>query len=88
MHEVLTQAKEGRLGIEWRNDDIPRLRDELRQQHRRNRCVASGAVLLLGGILLHGFGAPAGVVLAGVGVIVWVLGGAGLVLLGAGLLGR
>ncbi|MDZ7828329.1 MAG: hypothetical protein U5K33_02190 [Halofilum sp. (in: g-proteobacteria)] len=87
-HEVLTQAKEGRLSIEWRNDELPRLRAELRHQQRQNRRVAAGVALLFGAILLHGLGAPAGLVLAGIGVVVWVLGGLGLGLLGVGLFGK
>jgi len=87
-HEVLTQAKEGRLSIEWRNEDLPLLRAELRRQQRQNRRVAAGATVLFAGILLHGLGAPAGVVVAGAGVVVWVLGGLGVALLASGLFGR
>ncbi len=87
-HEVLTQMHEGRLKVEWRNEELPRLRHELQRQHQRTRRVVAGSVLALSAAMLHGFGAPVGVMLAGVGVAVWILGGVGLVLLVSGLLVR
>lgn len=87
-HDVLTQAREGRLKIEWRNEELPRLRREVQRQHQRTRRVVAGSVLALSAAVLHGFGAPAGVALAGIGVAVWVLGGVGVVLLVSGLLAR
>lgn len=83
-HAVLTQARDGKLSIEWRNEQLPLLRKELRRQHRRTRHVIAGSALTVAAVILHGLEVEAGQEFHGVGIVSWVMGivGIGLIVRG------
>jgi len=80
-HEVLTRAKEGRLELHWRSDQLVALRQEVRRQHRRTQRGIAGAALTVSAVLLHGLAPVGPPVLAGLALPTWILGLVGLGLL-------
>jgi ubiquinone biosynthesis protein len=52
MHEVLDKARNGNLEIEWKSEELTRLRHELRQNHRRTFAGITGAALIISAALL------------------------------------
>jgi len=51
-YKVLNDAAEGRLQIHWHSVELKRLRQDLRNQHKSNITVISGAAMLVSGTLL------------------------------------
>jgi len=80
-HDVLQRARDGRLAIQGRNDELEHLRGELARQHGRTQRALAGATFGVSAALLHGLAAGGPIAFAGVGGVVWVLGGVGLLLL-------
>jgi len=83
-HDVLTRARDGRLSVTWNNPQLGDLRKEVRRQHRRSRRATAGAALIVAAALVY-TAAPAAPVFAGISGAVWVLGIAGIGLLGSAL---
>ncbi len=81
VHDVLDRARQGRLEIHWRSEELERLREEMRHASRRTTRAVIGAALLVSGTLLSG--APLGLTqwMGGTSMLGWLLGGAGGLLL-------
>ncbi len=85
VHEVLTQARTGRLKLQLGGEEFTRLRTEIRQSSKRtSRAVAGGALLLTAVLMLDRSTAN---MLAGVPLVSWVMGGIGVWLLAGAVLG-
>ena len=88
VHGALQDARAGRLAIAWHDPAGERRHRDLVRQQRRTRWSIAGAALLLGGILLQGLAPATGPELAGVTVLPWLLGGAGVGVLIAAVAAR
>jgi ubiquinone biosynthesis protein len=53
MHEVLDKARNGNLEIEWKSEELTRLRHELRQNHRRSLAAITGSALIITAAILY-----------------------------------
>jgi ubiquinone biosynthesis protein len=51
LHKALRDATEGRLTLNWRSEELSRLREELKENHRITVTTISGAALLISGTL-------------------------------------
>jgi len=51
-YKVLNDAAEGRLSLNWRSDELNRLRRDLRNQHRNMISTTAGSAMLVSGSLL------------------------------------
>ncbi len=51
LHKALRDATEGRLTLNWRSEELSRLREELKENHRITVITISGAALLISGTL-------------------------------------
>ncbi|MGD2112443.1 MAG: ubiquinone biosynthesis regulatory protein kinase UbiB [Gammaproteobacteria bacterium] len=80
-HRVLEQAGAGKLQLEWRSEELHRLRREVRQANRRTVGAITGSSLLLSAALIYGLDGYAPAMVLGAPLLSWLAGAAGLVLL-------
>jgi len=83
LHEFLDRAAAGRLQVEWRSEELKRIRREIRRASQRSFATVGGAALIVSAAILLGLDghavqmlgrAPvASWILAGFGVLLWVL---------------
>ena len=83
VYETLQRAHAGELTLQWKSNELTRLRQQLREHERRHFFAMIGAGLLLGAVLLWGLGGFLGDVLS-----LPALAGVGLGAVGAFLLWR
>ncbi len=81
MHEVLTQAREGRLEMQVASQDLEQIRREIRLANQRTVLTIIGSTLVLTAGLIFGLDGFQPRMLAGVPVLSWLSGSAGLILL-------
>jgi ubiquinone biosynthesis protein len=81
-HRVLEQAGTGKLRLEWRSDELKRLRREVRRANRRTVGAITGSSLLLSAAVIYGLdGYRPGIMVLGAPLLTWLAGAAGIVLL-------
>lgn len=80
LHEVLDRAQHGKLDINWKSDQLEKLRQDLRRNTKRNLAGMTGASLLISATLFIILG-PQTSGIEHLPVIGWVLGGLGGLLL-------
>ena len=56
LHKIVDEAASGRLEINWKSEELVKLRREIRNNHRNMIAIISGSTLLLSGTLLVVFG--------------------------------
>jgi len=84
LHEVLDKAREGKLEIEWKSEELEKLRKDLRRSSRRNYATITGAALLISAAVLLGLDGRAPTIVFDAPIMSWILGGlGGLILIGA-----
>jgi ubiquinone biosynthesis protein len=59
INKIIEEASSGRLEIQWKSDELLRLRREIKSNHRSTVTIISGSTLLLSGTLLLVFGSGA-----------------------------
>ena len=83
-HDVLHQAREGNLKVEWRSSEIRELRREVRRANQRTVLAITGGSLVIGAATILALDGFSPVMLGPAPLATWVLGGlGGLVLLAA-----
>ena len=80
-HRVLEQASTGKLQLEWRSEELRRLRREVRHANRRTIGAITGSSLLLSAAVIYGLDGYAPAMVLGAPLLTWLAGAAGLVLL-------
>jgi len=82
LNKIIEEAASGRLEIQWKSEELVRLRKEIRYNHRSTVTIISGSTMLLSGTLLLVFGSGALIPAAAANLIGGGLGiGGGLVLI-------
>jgi ubiquinone biosynthesis protein len=56
LHKIVEEAASGHLEIQWKSEELIKLRKEIKQNHQNTTSIISGAALLLSGTLLAVFG--------------------------------
>lgn len=56
LNKIIEEASSGRLEIQWKSDELLRLRREIKSNHRSTVTIISGSTMLLSGTLLLVFG--------------------------------
>ena len=79
-YDVLTLAKEGRLEVQMRSEDLYRIRAELRAANRRTVLAVLGSALILSASAIFGLDGFQPASLAGVPLASWILGAVGIYL--------
>jgi ubiquinone biosynthesis protein len=59
LNKIIEEASAGRLEIEWKSEELVRLRREIRSNQRNTASIISGGSLLLSGTLILVFGSSA-----------------------------
>jgi len=78
IHEVLQQARHGKLQMQGDPEQWQRLRDEIRRANRRTLAVITGSALIVSAAILLGLDGYAPRMLGDAPLIAWALGAAGL----------
>ncbi len=76
--DVLEQAREGRLRVRLGSDELNALRREMRAGNRRTVMAIVGAALLVSAAVILGLDGYGPVMVAGMPVVSWALGGLGI----------
>jgi ubiquinone biosynthesis protein len=83
IHKLINDAQAGNLELNWKSEELVKLRQDLQQNHRNTLAMIAGSSMLLSGTLLLLFGANALIPATLTTLIGGSLGaGGGLVLLG------
>ena len=77
VHEVLRQARSGKLRVETSSSEISRLRLEMRRSNQRLVLAVVGAGLVLAATVLLGLDGGSPARFAGAPALTWILGGLG-----------
>ncbi len=77
VHDFLQQAHEGKSQVEWKSDEIAKLRYEIRRAQRRNYSVIVGSALIISAAIVKGLDGFAPTMLGDAPLLTWVLGGLG-----------
>ena len=80
-HRLLEQATSGKLQLEWKSDELRRLRSELRRANRRSISAIAGTGLIVSAAIIYGLDGRAPATLLGAPLLTWMLGGLGVALL-------
>ncbi|ALP54543.1 ubiquinone biosynthesis protein UbiB [Candidatus Tenderia electrophaga] len=81
LHDLAKRAEEGELELQWRSDEIAKLRREVRSANRRSFAAISAAALIVSAAVILGLDGYAPRMLADAPLISWVLGGIALAIL-------
>jgi ubiquinone biosynthesis protein len=76
-HEVLEQARAGRLEVRMKSDDLALVRREIRRANQRTVLAVVGAALLLSAATIYGLDGFQPAMVAGAPLMSWVLGALG-----------
>ncbi|MDP1708425.1 MAG: ubiquinone biosynthesis regulatory protein kinase UbiB [Gammaproteobacteria bacterium] len=77
VHDFLQQAHEGKSKVEWKSDEIAKLRREIRRAQRRNYSVIVGSALIISAAIVKGLDGFAPTMLGDAPLLTWVLAGLG-----------
>ncbi len=75
--EVLEQARDGRLEVRMRSEDLAAIRREIRRANQRTVSAVVGAALLLSAATIYGLDGFQPAMVAGAPLLTWVLGALG-----------
>jgi len=81
LHDLAKRAEEGKLEVEWRSDEIARLRREVRNANRRSFAAVSAAALIVSAAVVLGLDGYAPRMLGNAPVLTWLLGGIAVAIL-------
>lgn len=81
VHDLLRQAHEGKLQVQWKSDELVNIRNEIRRANQRTFFAITGASLVISATILVGLDGYAPRMFANAPFLSWVLGIAGAILL-------
>ncbi len=76
-HDVLDKANKGKLEIQWKSEELEKIRKEIRQANQRTITAIAGAALIIGSMILLGLDGYAPSMLGDMPLGTWLLGGVG-----------
>ena len=81
VHEVLEQARDGKLQIEWKSRELNEIRREMRQAMVRGYTATIGAAFIISAAVIKGLDGYSPMMIGNAPVLTWLLGGIGALLL-------
>jgi ubiquinone biosynthesis protein len=87
LHQVLDQAANGRLRVEWHSEELHKLRRELRAANRRSIAAILGAGAAIAAAVIYGLDGYAPAMVGGAPLLTWVFGAAALAFVAVALSG-
>lgn len=84
IHEVLQQARDGKLQVEWTSKEFENIRRDIRRASRRTIEAIVGSAFILSAAFIKGLDGYGPIMIGGAPLLTWVLGAlGGLILLNA-----
>jgi len=80
-YDVLRQAQDGRLRVEWSSRELPEIRREIRRAGQRSVLAVTGGALVVAAAVIYGLDGFTPAMWGHVPVATWLLGGLGAALL-------
>ena len=81
LHDLSKRAQQGELEVQWRSDEITKLRREVKRANRRSFAAITAAGLMISAAVILGLDGYAPRMLADAPLMTWLLGGFSLVIL-------
>lgn len=81
VHDVLQQAHDGKLRIEWKAHELEKIRVEIKRSIQRTFAAVVGAAFIVSAAVIKGLDGGSHVMLANAPLLTWLLGGMGLLIL-------
>ncbi|MFQ5468885.1 MAG: ubiquinone biosynthesis regulatory protein kinase UbiB [Gammaproteobacteria bacterium] len=81
IHDVLQQAQNGKLQVEWRSKELEKVHREIRRSNRNTVTAIIGASFVVSAAVLLGLDGYALTMVWNAPVLTWILGGVGMYLL-------
>lgn len=81
LHDVLKQAREGKLQIEWKSEELERIRHDIKRASQRGFAAILGAAFIISAAVIKGLDGYAPLVIGNAPLLAWVLAGLGVVIL-------
>ena len=79
-HDVLKKAHDGKLHIEWRSDELEKIRSEIKRSNQRTFAAVVGAAFIVSAAVIKALDGGSPAMLANAPLLTWLLGGVGLIL--------
>ncbi|MBI2778802.1 MAG: ubiquinone biosynthesis regulatory protein kinase UbiB [Gammaproteobacteria bacterium] len=80
VHDVLQQARDGKLRVEWQSEELQKIRSEIKRANQRTFAAIVGAALIISAAVIKGLDGNAPAMIGGAPLITWLLGGMGLII--------
>lgn len=80
VHDLLQQARDGKLRVEWQSEELQKIRREVKRANRRTFAAIVGAALIVSAAVIKGLDGNAPAMIGGAPLITWLLGGMGLII--------
>ncbi len=81
IHDLAQQAQNGRLQLEWKSDELARMRREVRRANRRSIAAITAAGLMVSAAVILGLDGYAPSMVGDAPFLTWLLGGMALIIL-------
>ncbi len=81
LHDLVLRANAGKLVVQWKSDELSKIRREIREGHQRTYVAIAGGSLLISAAVLLGLDGYAPRMLWNAPALTWVFGALGAVLL-------
>ena len=81
LHDVLQQAQDGKLQIEWKSRELKNIRSSINRANRRTYAAIVGATFIISAAVIKGLDGNFPLMLGHAPLLSWLLGGAGLYIL-------
>ena len=81
LHDVLQQAQDGKLQVEWKSRELKNIRNSINRANRRTYAAIVGATFVISAAVIKGLDGTFPVMLGHAPFLSWVLGGVGLYIL-------
>lgn len=88
LHDFVHRANTGKLEVQWKSDELKKIRQEIREAHQRTFIGIVGGSLVISAAVLLGLDGYAPRMLWDAPLLTWIAGGLGAVLLVAAWPGR
>ncbi|MEQ6340567.1 MAG: ubiquinone biosynthesis regulatory protein kinase UbiB [Gammaproteobacteria bacterium] len=81
VHDVLQQARDGKLRVEWQSEELQKIHREVKRANQRTFAAIVGAALIISAAVIKGLDGNAPAMIGGAPLLTWLLGGMGIIIL-------
>lgn len=77
LHDVLKQAQDGKLQVEWKSRELINIRNSIARANRRTYAAIAGASFIISAAVIKGLDGNSPIMLGNAPLLTWILGGIG-----------